>query len=200
MFSERTIYLVVIASLIVVLLLVRSCNTPPKPIDKPVTITKVDTIWLKKKDSIVYKPSKSVMIPADTQAILRKHLTKVDTANILKDYFAKYAYRDSIKLDSLGYIYVSDTITENKIASRKVVKDYKIPIVIDSVKTILPPIYKNQVYVGFNIMGNKTNPVSYFGPSVILKTKTDKMYNINVGISTGGVTLGGGMAWKIKLK
>jgi hypothetical protein len=106
----------------------------------------------------------------------------------------------SIKIDSFGYVFLTDTITQNQIDSRKVKLDYKIPVITNTItNTItLPP--KTQLYVGFDIMGNKTNPVSYFGPSVILKTKKDKMYNLGVGMGEGGASLKLGTAWKIKLK
>ena len=44
----------------------------------------------------------------------------VDTLQIIKEYFAKNVYKDTLQLpDSLCSVYVQDTISKNKIESRK---------------------------------------------------------------------------------
>lgn len=184
----------IILILVVILVLQRSCTGPNIP-PKPEIIRVTDTTWLE-KDTIIYRDTPvpyRVEVPVEVPA-------NVDTAAILKDYFAKYIYKDSIPIDTFGYVRLTDIITQNKIEKREYSLSYKLPTIRDSVTVIIPPTPRTQVYVGFNIMGNVQYPVSYFGPNIVLKTKKDQMYNLGIGMGVGGVTIGGGMAWKIKIK
>lgn len=65
---------------------------------------------------------------------------------------------------------------------------------------IVKELPKNQVYIGLVGGFDKVNIVNFAGPSLILKTKTDKMYSIGVGYSGNkAVSIQGGIYWKIKL-
>lgn len=196
-FSERTLCYIVIVVLIIVILFLRSCSPTPTNCPeggKPVIVKTTDTVWVKGKDSIIYKPEKVIYIPGP------ETFKDVDTLAILKDYFAKRVYSDKIKIDSFGYVFLTDTVSQNQIVSRKVKLDYKIPVITNTTTITIPPKLRNQVYVGINIGGNLEQPVNYLGPNFVLKTKKDKMYNLGVGIGNGGLNYNVGTAWKIKLK
>jgi len=184
---------VIIGALIVIIIMMRSCG-PSIPDPDVVTVTKTDTVWVKGKDSIVYKPGIIKIIPGDTV------YKDVDTVAILKDYFSKVVYNDTIKIDTFGYVLVKDTITQNRVSNRTSVLNYKFPVVTNTItNTItLPP--KTQLYVGFDIVGASTQPINYFGPSVLLKTKKDQMYTGGVGVTPGGWGGKFGMLWKVKIK
>lgn len=174
----------------------RACSPSPItcPEIKPQTV-KIDTIWIKGDDSIVYRPKPyKVYLPSDTVYI------DVDTLAILKDYFSKVVYQDTIKLDTIGYLLVRDTISQNRIQNRKVIENYQIPIVTKTVtnNVIIPA--KTQLYIGFEVAGNKKNPINYFGPNLTLKTKKDQLYSLGTGLSTEGINYKIGTSWKIKLK
>jgi hypothetical protein len=74
--------------------------------------------------------------------------------------------------------------------------------------TIVKELPKNQVYWGFNGGFNRQDVVSNVSAGLILKTKKDKLVQLNVGVAnnqtpTGNVMspyVGVGMYWKIKLK
>ena len=173
--------------------MMRSC-APGIPDPDVVTVTKTDTVWIKGKDSIVYKPGIVKILPGKTI------YKDVDTTAILKDYFSKVVYEDTIKLDTFGYVLIKDTITQNRVQDRTTIKDYKFPVVTKTTtNTItLPP--KTQVYVGFDIVGSQSQLINYFGPSVLLKTKKDQMYTGGVGVTPGGWGGKLGMLWKVKIK
>ena len=67
----------------------------PKPTTETVVITHIDTV-VQVKDTTIYKKGKDIRhdsiiyveVPVDR---------KIDTAAILKDYFAKVVYRDTLK-------------------------------------------------------------------------------------------------------
>jgi len=52
---------------------------------------------------------------------------EVDTLEILKDYFEKYVYLDTIPIDTLGYVTIIDTLSQNRILYRKPTINIQIP-------------------------------------------------------------------------
>lgn len=196
---------VIILVLVAVILLMRACGS--------ISFDKGKTVY------IDGKPFEVVKHTTDTQYVPKRYtVTKkgediyhdttiyvnvpqdVDTANILKEFYAKNVYKDTLRLkDSLGYVTLTDTIQKNSILVRTFDAKVNQMIIKDSV--ILKEKLRNQIYIGGNL-GAQTNGVfNYFGPSVLLKTKTDKIYNLGAGINNNnGISVQGGLYWKIKLK
>jgi hypothetical protein len=87
----------------------------PKKETKPIVITKYDTI-VEVKNIVKYKRGESIpFVVLDTVVKIDEvH----DTIRIMSDYSRTYAYYDTLKLDSAQYVYVSDTISQNKILGR----------------------------------------------------------------------------------
>ena len=87
----------------------------PKKSNPPIIITKYDTI-VEIKNIVKYKTGQSIpFVVLDT---IVKTNEVHDTIRILNDYSRIYAYYDTLKLDSAKYVYVSDTISQNKILGR----------------------------------------------------------------------------------
>jgi len=134
--------------------------------------------------------------------------TIIDTAALLKDYYSKVLYKDTLKLDGdLGTIALIDTISQNKILGR--IWDAKIRERIIKEELIVKEPAKNQVFYGLNAGFNKEDYVSAIGAGIILKTKKDKIYQLGAGVNnrtTDGTNgsfspyVGAGVYWKIKLK
>jgi hypothetical protein len=134
--------------------------------------------------------------------------TKGDTVRIVQSYNQKVLYKDKLVLDNnLGTIELTDTLYQNKILGRKWNATIKERTITDT--KIVKELPKNQVYVGVNGALDKVNFGNSIGAGVILKSKTDKLYQLNLGISnqqslTGGNQVipyvGGGVYWKIKFK
>jgi hypothetical protein len=86
----------------------------PKKETKPIVITKYDTI-VEVKNIVKYKRGESIpFVVLDT-------IVKIDEVHDtikISDYSRVYAYYDTLKLDSVQYVYVSDTISQNKILGR----------------------------------------------------------------------------------
>jgi hypothetical protein len=162
------------------------------------TVEVIKTKIVTKKGADIYHETiKEVIIP-----------TIVDTAALLKDYFAKNIYNDTLHLpDSLGYVFLTDTITQNKIEGRTFNASVKQRTIKET--TIVKELPKMQVYFGFNGGFNKVDVVSHIGTGVLVKTKKDKIYQINAGVAnrvtdgTNGTLspyIEAGVYWKIKLK
>jgi hypothetical protein len=164
------------------------------------TFEVVKTKVVTKKGADIYHETiveKEVVIP-----------TIVDTAALLKDFFAKNVYKDTLRLpDSLGMVAVTDTITQNKILGRTFNASVKQREIKETL--IVKELPKTQVYYGFNGGFNKADVVSNIGAGVIVKTKKDKIYQVGVGVAnrvtdgTNGALspyVGAGVYWKIKFK
>ena len=144
----------------------------------PEYITKIETV--------------EVQIPAN-----------VDSLKIIKDYFSKYEVKDTLLLEGLGKGYITDVISQNKIESRNIKWDYKIPTILDT--KIVKELPKNQVYLGLNTNFDQQNLINSVGVGVILKSKRDRIYQLNTGVANSitGETqpfIGGGIYWKIRLR
>jgi len=164
------------------------------------TIDIVKTKVVTKKGEDIYHETiveKEVLIPA-----------VVDTMALLKDYYSKVLYKDTLVLpDSLGTVSLSDTISQNKIFGRTFNASVKQRTIKETM--IVKELPKTQVYYGLTGGFNKADVVSNVGAGLLIKTKKDKIYNLGVGVSnrvtdgTNGTLspyIGGGVYWKIKLK
>ena len=187
--------------------------------DIPGEIVSVDgkkyELLSRKVDTFVVDHWKTKVVKGDDiyhETIVEKNvevpvLTKVDTITILRDFYKKVVYKDSLKLDNdLGMISITDTIYKNKVLGRKWNAYLKERTVKET--TIVKELPKNQVYWGFNGGFNKEDVVSNVSAGLILKTKKDKLVQLNVGIANSNTATGNkmspyvgvGMYWKIKLK
>ena len=125
---------------LIILVLMKTCGGPSDVTEVEKIVTKVetryDTLEIEKK---VYVPKYQTRIVTNTVTDTVVLKSKIDTLEILKDYYSKYVYKDTLKLDSLGYITIIDTITQNKIFSRNFDSQVLIPTT-----TITNDIYLNK--------------------------------------------------------
>ena len=193
-----------IVGLIALLLFTRGCND--KDITKGGTtvvngktyqnITQVvDTIYVPTKQT-VYKPGKTIYKETPVFVAMPR---EVDTVAILKDFYSKEVYKDTLKLnDGLGYVSVIDTVSQNKIIGRVWNSQVNKIIVKDTKIVKKAPV--NQLYIGAVGGFDRVNIVNYVGPTLVFKTKKDKLYSLGIGYGTNKqISLQGGIFWKIKL-
>lgn len=103
----------IITAILIIMVLVLVLE--PKKGVQPKVITKHDTIVKVEK---ITKYRKGDSIPFVVLDTIYKIDEVHDTIRIISDYNRIYAYYDTLKLDSLQYVYVSDTISQNKILGR----------------------------------------------------------------------------------
>ena len=164
------------------------------------TIEVVKTKVVTKKGEDIYHETiveKEVRVPAN-----------VDTNAILKEYYTKVLYKDVLVLpDSLGTVAVTDTISQNKIFGRTFNANVKQRTIKET--TIVKELPKNKLFYGIQGGFNKADVISHVGMGILLNTKTDKIYNLGIGVANrvvdgtnGGLTpyINGGVYWKIRLK
>jgi len=164
------------------------------------TVEVVKTKVVTRKGEDIYHETiveKEVLIP-----------TIIDTAALLKDYYSKVLYKDVLVLpDSLGTVAVTDTISQNKILGRTFNANVKQRIIKEI--TIVKELPKTKLFYGFEGGFNKADVVSHIGMGILLNTKTDKIFNLGIGVANrvvdgtnGRLTpyINGGVYWKIRAK
>jgi len=188
---NRVPYIVIVA-LVVVIILMRSCSDV---ISKETTYVKTDTIWKETKDTI----TKNVRVVSVKYIPVKDTLFKsIDTCN--REYNKQTVYRDTIKLDSIGDIKIIDTVFQNRLGKRTILKDYKIPLVTKTITIIKEQQPNKQLYIGGNLFGDRRT-LQMITPGLLYKDKKDRIYMANVGVNfDGSITYGVGAYFKIKLK
>ena len=218
---------ILILGLIVVILLMRACSgdssTEPKDIvkvdgkDYELLEQKIDTVFIEKTIEVPkYVPKYitkvetiTVEVPAD-----------VDSLKVVEDYYAKYIVKDTLNLTydfgpeitidsigtkpnpSLGFGYLTDTISQNKILSRKIEWNFQIPTIYNT--KIVKELPKRQFYYGVGADFNKTNFIQSAKFGILYKDKKDKIFGLNLGVlnANNNVTpyVGGSLYWKLSFK
>ena len=197
----------IILALIITLIVLLKSDKPPKikevvrevpsePIHDTIPM-EVEVPYEVKGDDIYHDTT--IYVPTYVQ---------VDTAAILQSFYVTNSFIDTLKLNNnQGFVYLNQTVSENKIASRKWSATIK-PKIVREPAPELPPI-KNQLFFGINGAISREDWVNSLGMGVILKTKKDHLYQVGAGVANrtiDGVSgefrpfLSGGVYWKIKVK
>ena len=167
----QTLLIVVLAAL---LFFQHSCSSTP-PVEPEViteVVTRWDTLKVTKKE-YVPKYIRKTIIDIDT------FQAPIDTVSILKDYYAKYFYTDTIKIDTLGTIIVNDTVTRNLILMRDVQSNIFIPT---TTVTNTVYLYKREFYGGIAI-GSTNQAVQNINGEFLYVNKKRNAYGFGVGLN-----------------
>ena len=192
---------IAILILAVIIVLQRS-NSSPDIIEKPIVIR--DTVW-QKKDSVIYTSPKVVQtIPV--KVVSEKYLPDpnydklvLQYQELVKLHLAKNIQKDSVQIDSIGFVKVTDTVQNNIVQNRKWEYNLKYPIIKETI--IQPPKKTNQLYIGGWLQGNQYNIINSVNGGILYKNKKDQLYGISVGVNTNGQLIYGlSSYWKIKIK
>ena len=121
--------------------------------------------------------------------------------DLLSKYMALVEFKDTIRIDTLGYVAITDTVNQNSLKGRSVRTNYKIPTITNTVTIQHYEKPKTQMFFGGGINGNQTLGITGASAGVLLKNKKDHIYGLNIGTEINGpVTYGIQSYWKIKLK
>lgn len=172
-------------------------NTPVKP-----TVIR-DTVWAAMQDVIISNPTLIKTIPGKVDSVYTPNPNYNELVKqyqkIVEDYLASNIHKDSVKIDSIGYISIIDTVTKNKLTGRKTSYNFKYPIITNTIT--LPPVVKTQLYFGGGIESKSMTGTTELNLGLLLKNKKDQIYNIYGGVDTrGDYQIGIQSYWKIKLK
>lgn len=190
-----------IVFLILIIILLRMCQGKPNPNKTPdpeiITITKIEYDTIREKVTEYVPKWRDRKLPPDTVYKDKD----VDTAAILKDYFAEYTYNDTIDHDTVK-IFINDVLTENKIASRSI--EYEILYPTKTITTIEKHYINNrEFYIGPHLGGTVTGQsgLNFVGVEGVFKSKKNKTLSLSAGVNKDfGVQVGVGLHWKLGRK
>jgi len=196
---NKILILVVVALLFVLAVQHGGCGNPNLKAD---TVTLHDTAWTA-HDSLIVKKLKVKEVIHDTlpqEYIADTNYPKLKAQYdaLVIAYLAKNIYADTVKLDTLGYIAVADTVYKNELQNRSYKYNYKIPTVTvtTTITKQAPP--KGALFMGGGVTGNK-NGLDVLQGGFLYKSKYDKVLGLHVGINGNNqVVYGIQSYWKIK--
>lgn len=182
---------IIIVVLMGIIILMRECTPAPKCPECP-PLSKCDTI---KGDSIPYPvPVRVPVISYRDTGSTHWRYKDIDTAAILKAFFARNFIADTLVNDTSLFIAVYDTVSENRIIYRKP-KIHYFPTIIQKTTFIpTPPVRK--VFVGIGI-GRNPNEFG-LAPAALYISKKDNAYTAHYDFFNKDIYFT--YFWKIRLK
>ena len=195
---NKILVFVVMVLLFTVTLQYKGCDAPQIKAD---TVTLHDTTW-SVHDSLIVKKLKVKEIIHDT--LPPEYIADTNYPKLKAQYdalviahLAKKVYADTVKLDTLGYVAVADTVHKNEMQNRSYKYNYKIPTVTvtTTITKQAPP--KGALFIGGGVTGNPNEVKSLFG-GFLYKSKKDKVFGLNVGLTGNSkIVYGVQSYWKI---
>jgi len=193
-----------IVVLIVIMLLQRNGCTYIKD-KQPEVVTVHDTTW-QVHDSLIIKKLKvketiyeTIQTPPEYIADTSYPRLKAQYDSLVINHLAKNIYADTLKLDTLGYVAIADTLQKNILQNRSYKYNYKIPTIHTTTTITKYAPLKNQLYIGGGVGGNKASGVTNLNAGLLFKTKKDHIYSVIVGTNVEGqINYGFQTFWKLK--
>ena len=191
MINYRNLLIYLIPILIFILFLVHNCSKNNVIDGNVVTVngkkyqsikTIIDTQYIT-KNQVVYKEGKTIF---RDKPIYVEIPSNIDTVKILKDFYSKVVYKDTLKLqDKLGFITINDTIYKNGILNR--VWNANIKQLIVNKTEIVKELPKNKISVGG--IGGVVMNKPYIGPSILFSSKKDVVYGVSIGFGFNNLNI-----------
>jgi hypothetical protein len=146
-------------------------------------IINTDTVYQQKTFTKYKKGDAIPFVVLDTTYLIDQiH----DTITIVKDYNQVKAYADTIKIDSLGFAYIYDTISQNKIQGRGFSANFNLPTI--TITKVISPKPKSMVYLG--VLGDLRALDNKVGLGLGLGIKTAKSGLFTINATTNQYSLG----------
>jgi hypothetical protein len=152
-------------------------------IGQPSVIVDTDTVYQQKTFTKFIKGKSIPFVVLDTTYLIDQvH----DTITIVKDYNQVKVYSDTMRIDSLGYAYIQDTISQNKIQGRGFSANFNLPTI--TITKVIVPKPKNEVYLG--VLGDLRAFDNKVGLGLGLGYKTAKNGLFTINATTNNYSLG----------
>lgn len=165
---------------IIILLFIKDKSTN---IGNPSVIITTDTVYQQKTFTRYKKGEAIPFIVLDTTYLIDEvH----DTITIVKDYNEAKAYSDTIRIDSIGYAYIKDTISQNKIQGRGFSANFNLPTI--TITKVITPKPKKEVYLG--VLGDLRAFDNKIGLGLGLGVKTAKNGLFTINATTNQYSIG----------
>jgi hypothetical protein len=191
-----------VVGVLLVIILIQQCS---RPVEISVPTVVRDTVWVVKDSLIVSKPQviKTISVTSH-DTVINHYIPDTNYARLAIQYqkvvdelLAKNVHQDSIRIDSTGYVKITDTVQKNLLVGRSTEVNIKHPIIKEVIT--LPAKKVNQLYVGGAFQTNLQN--QQVGVGALLKTRNDFLFGGSLSVNTYGDFMYGVQSyWKLKLK
>jgi len=199
-------FLNLIVLILLGIVLFQTCGGKSEP---PVVPTvKRDTVWIHTDSTVYSKPQviKTEPYPVPIDRWNTEYLPDTNYTALLKQYetvvkelLAKNISSDSLKIDSIGYVHVTDTVSKNVITGRSYKYSVKYPIITNTIT--IPEKKKNQLYIGGILQAENPVRITQLSAGLLFKNKKDHIYGAHAGFNTNGqIIYGVHSYWKIRLR
>jgi hypothetical protein len=148
---------------------------------EPVIVS--DTVYQQKTFTKFIKGKSIPFVVLDTIYLID---TIKDTITIVKDYNQVKVYSDTMRIDSLVYAYIQDTISRNSIIGRSFNAQIKEKVIYKTITN--EQKQRNQLYLGFIGDMRHFNGQIGIGGSIALKTAKNTLYTATATMN--GYSLG----------
>jgi hypothetical protein len=152
-------------------------------IGQPSVIVDTDTVYQQKTFTKFIKGKSIPFVVLDT---IYKIDEVHDTITIVKDYNQVKVYSDTMRIDSIGYAYIQDTISQNKIQGRGFSANFNLPTI--TITKVIVPKPKKEVYLG--VIGDLRAFDNKVGLGLGLGIKTAKKGLFTINATTNQYSLG----------
>lgn len=142
----------------------------------------IDTVVVT-KDTTIFRRGKDIVIENEVQVPVYIP-AEVDTMDLLRDYFTKRFYVDTLEIKDFGSVVIKDTLFQNKILTREFNASLQTKIINDV--TIVKQLPKPHLYFGGGVGIDKENILNNAHIGIMLRTKGNKIYGIESGLSNSG--------------
>lgn len=190
---------------LLVIILLQRCSKDSVIVEKPKIVR--DTTWIFKDSTITKQPQviKTITVPVEqwnteylpdtsSMAVLIKQYNE-----LASKFLALNIHSDSLPIDTIGKVYITDTVTSNVIKNRKVTYNFKIPTITNTIT--IPEPKRTQWYVGGSLQGEEGAVITQINANLLIKNKRDQMFGGYVGLNnSGALQIGLSSFWKIKIK
>jgi hypothetical protein len=186
--KKNLVNIIVLVLLVIVAL--QRCE-PADPSEQPTIVR--DTVTVVKESLTVTKPQ-----------LMKEYVPDTNYAKLVAQYqevvnqlLAKNIMQDSVAVDSVGYVKITDTVQKNLVIGRSVQTRISYPIIRETIT--LPAKKTSQLYIGGAILGDPA-PNAIMA-SALLKTRNEKLFGGSLSVNTyGNMQYGIHSYWKLKLK
>lgn len=175
--------------LLVVILLQRCGKEAPVP-QEPKIVR--DTVWITNTGTTVTKPTVTTTIPYTITVDRWNTEYLPDTTSMAKlirqyeelvrKFLATNVQKDSVKIDSIGHVYITDSVSANSVKNRLVTWNLKYPQITTTIT--IPEPKKVKWYAGGYIQGEDGTLIDEIGAELMIINKKDQMFGLSVGINS----------------
>jgi len=205
-YVKNNIFSFIVLMLLLSLIYLQWVNKEQKQAKEPLQIVKRDTVFMDIRNYTNIVPKLVERIPyliteSETRYFPDTNYAKLvqQYHNLVEELLAKHIYIDTLRIDSIGYVQVNDTISNNRVLGRSYLSNLSYPIITNTVYQ--PEPKKAMLYWGVGMQMNNIFNVNSLSTGGIYKFKNDFMLGGNIGMSQNGKTIFGMQGyWPLSIK